>query len=125
MTIKSAGDIVTENKAMREEFAVDRNKIVRPPIHPGLFFGRNILPELQRQRHTIGEIATLLGIARQTLHRVKSGEHPVTPDMAVRLGKLCGNGPDLWLNMQARWDIWHATRRLAPQLKAIPNLRDE
>jgi antitoxin HigA-1 len=109
---------------MNEEIAVDRRKITRPPVHPGAFFERNILPELRRQNRTIGEIARLMGVARQTLHRVMSGEHPVTPDMAVRLGKLCGNGPDLWLNMQARYDGWEAGRRLAPELKKIPTLRE-
>ena len=43
--------------------------------------------------------------------------------MAVRLGKLCGNGPDLWLNLQARWDSWEASRRLAKEVKKIPTLR--
>jgi plasmid maintenance system antidote protein VapI len=38
------------------------------------------------------------------------------------LGKLCGNGPDLWLNMQARHDAWKATRRLGKRLEKIPTL---
>lgn len=102
---------------------VDRAKITCPPTHPGVFFELDILPELRAQRRTLGEIATLLGVSRQTLHQVMRGGAAVTPDMAVRLGKLCGNGPDLWLNMQARHDAWEATRRLAPQLKKIPTLR--
>jgi plasmid maintenance system antidote protein VapI len=32
--------------------------------------------------------------------------------MAVRLGKLCGNGPRLWLNLQSGYDLWHAERRV-------------
>jgi antitoxin HigA-1 len=109
---------------MVEEFPVDRDKIARPPVHPGIFFERQILPEFRRQRRTIGEIATLLGVTRQTLHRVMAGGTAITPDMAVRLGKLCGNGPDLWLNMQARYDAWEATRRLAAEVKKIPTLRE-
>ena len=35
-----------------------------------------------------------------------SGATAISPDLAVRLGKLCGNGPELWLNMQARYDAW-------------------
>jgi addiction module HigA family antidote len=110
---------------MSQEFAVERDKITRAPVHPGVFFERNILPEFLRQRRTIGEIATLLGVSRQALHRVMSGKAAVTADMAVRLGKLCGNGPDLWLNMQARFDAWEASKRLAPELKKIPTLREE
>jgi antitoxin HigA-1 len=110
---------------MKEELPVEREKITRAPVHPGVFFERNILPEFRRQKRTIGEIATLLGVSRQTLHRIMAGEQPISPDTAVRLGKLCGNGPDLWLNMQARHDAWEAARRLAPELKKIPTLREE
>ncbi len=35
-------------------------------------------------------------------------EQPVTPEMAVRLGKWAGNGPALWLGMQQAFDVWHA-----------------
>ena len=110
---------------MTSEYPVDRKKITRPPTHPGVLFERDILPELKRQRCTVGEIAALLGVSRQTLHRVMSGNTAISPDMAARLGKLCGNGADLWLTLQARYDAWEATQRLAEQLKAIPTLREE
>ena len=35
---------------------------------------------------------------------------PVSPEMAVRLGKFCGNGPELWPRMQQAYDLWHAER---------------
>jgi antitoxin HigA-1 len=110
---------------MADEFVIDRKKITRPPAHPGVLFERDILPELRRQGRTIGDIARMLKVSRQTLHRVMSGETAVTPDMAARLGKLCGNGADLWLNLQARYDAWEATQRLAEQLRTIPTLREE
>jgi addiction module HigA family antidote len=109
---------------MTREFAVQRDKITRSPVHPGVFFERNILPEFRRQRRTVGEIARLLEVSRQTLYRVMEGQAAVTADMAVRLGKLCGNGPDLWLNLQARHDAWEAAHRLAEDLKRIPTLRE-
>jgi addiction module HigA family antidote len=106
---------------MGEEYIVDREKITRPPTHPGVLFQRDILPELGRR--TIGEIAKLLGVSRQTLHRIMAGETAVTPDMAVRLGKLCGNGPGLWLRMQAAYDAWEASKRLKREIEKIPMLR--
>jgi antitoxin HigA-1 len=106
-----------------QEFVVQRDKITRSPVHPGVFFERNIMPEFRRQRRTVGEIASLLGVSRQTLYRVMEGQAAVTADMAVRLGKLCGNGPDLWLNLQARHDAFEAAHRLAKDLKRIPTLR--
>ena len=109
---------------MTRELVVQRDKITRSPVHPGVFFERNILPEFRRQRRTVGEIASLLGVSRQTLYRVMEGQAAVTADMAVRLGKLCGNGPNLWLNLQARHDAWEAAHRLAEDLKRIPTLRE-
>ena len=41
--------------------------------------------------------------------------------MAVRLGKFCGNGPDLWLNMQQAFDLWHAEREV--DVSGIPTVR--
>ena len=109
--------------ATKDEFPLERDKITRPPTHPGILFARAILPELRDQHRTIGEIAALLHVSRPTLYRLLAGKHALTADMAVRLGKLCGNGPDLWLNLQARYDAWEATRRLARDLETIPTLR--
>jgi antitoxin HigA-1 len=105
---------------MNQEFIVKREEISRPPTHPGVFFAADILPALGRR--TIGEIAKLLGVSRQTLHRVMAGDTGVSPEMAVRLGKLCGNGPELWLNMQMRYDAWQARRRLGKRIDKIPTL---
>ncbi len=108
---------------MAQELTVDRSKITRAPVHPGVFFERNILPEFLKQRRTVSEVARLLDVSRTNFYRVLAGLSPVTPDMAVRLGKLCGNGPDLWLAMQARYDAWEASHRLADAVAKIPTLR--
>jgi len=42
--------------------------------------------------------------------------------MALRLGKLCGNAPDLWLNLQKRYDLQRAQRELGGKIKTIPTL---
>ena len=92
--------------------------ISRPPIHPGRIFADEVMPELQKKR-TIGKIATLLGISRQNLYRVMAGEVSITPDTAARIGALVGNGTRIWLAMQADYDAWKITKRLAPTLKKI------
>ena len=35
----------------------------------------------------------------------------VTPDMAMRLGKALGNGPQIWLRMQQTFDLWELSQR--------------
>jgi addiction module HigA family antidote len=81
----------------------------REPTHPGLVLREDVLPALGL---TASDAARELGISRQTLHRIMAGKAAVTADMAVRLGKFCGNGPNLWLNLQSAHDVWHAERRL-------------
>jgi len=61
-----------------------------PEMHPGKLLREDILPALGRPRV---EIARLLGVSRQALHAVLTERAAVTPDMALRLGKLRGNGP--------------------------------
>jgi addiction module HigA family antidote len=91
-----------------------------PPMHPGELLREEILPALDRPKT---EIAKLLGVSRQTLYDILDERQPVTPMMALRLGKLCGNGPDLWLNLQKRYDLQQAEQKLGDKIKAIPTLK--
>jgi addiction module HigA family antidote len=90
-----------------------------PPMHPGELLREEILPALDRSKT---EIAKLLGVSRQTLYDVLKEKQPVTPGMALRLGKLCGNGPDLWLNLQKRYDLHQAQQELGEKIRKIPTL---
>jgi len=87
------------------------------PIHPGEILAEDVLPALGMP---VAEAARQLGVSRQTLHAILAGTAAVTPEMALRLGKFCGNGPVVWLNMQKAYDLWHAERKLAEVLKTIP-----
>ncbi len=91
-----------------------------PPVHPGELLREDVLPALGL---TVSEAARELRISRQTLHRILSGTMAVSPEMAVRLGKFCGNGPGLWLRMQAAYDLWHTERRMRGEIKRIPTRR--
>jgi addiction module HigA family antidote len=68
-------------------------------------------------------VAKALGVTRQHLHRVVAEKAPVTPDMAVRLGKFCGNGPEIWLALQQAYDLWHAQKALAKVVAQIPTTK--
>ena len=89
-------------------------------MHPGELLREEILPALDRPK---AEIARLLGVSCQTLYDILEERQPVTPGMALRLGKLCGNGPDLWLNLQKRYDLHYAQQALGEKIKAIPTMR--
>ena len=90
------------------------------PIHPGEILREDVLPALGRPKT---EIARTLGISRQTLYDILNEKQPITAQMALRIGKMCGNGAAIWLNMQRTYDLRIAEAELGDALDAIPMLR--
>jgi len=97
------------------EYFVKR-PLKRSPVHPGEILREDVLPTLGL---SISEAARCLGISRQQLHRVLACTHPITTDMALRIGKFAGNGPGLWLRMQQAYDLWYAEHRMKDELSKI------
>ena len=97
------------------EYSVKR-PLKRPPIHPGEILREDVLPSLGL---SISEAARRLNISRQQLHRVLACTHPITTEMALRIGKFAGNGPGIWLRMQQAYDLWHAEQRMKNELSKI------
>ena len=95
-------------------------EITRPadrcPSHPGAVLD-DILPAMGKSK---AEIARLLSISRQQLYDILTEKTPVSPNIAARIGKLIGNGPAIWLRMQATHNAWHAEREV--DVSAIPTL---
>jgi addiction module HigA family antidote len=86
------------------------------PSHPGAILRLDVLPALGLNA---AEVARRIGVSRQALHNILAEKSAVTPDMALRLGRLCGNGPVLWLRLQQARDLWEAERDLADVLATI------
>ena len=80
----------------------------RCPTHPGALLREDILPALKLPKTAL---ANALGISRQHLHDILRERKPVSAEVAVRLGAAFGDGPDVWLRMQAAYDAWHASRK--------------
>ena len=72
----------------------DRN---RCPTHPGELLREDVIPATGKTR---SEIAALLGISRQHLYDILYERKPVSPTVAVRLGKLFGDGAGVWARMR-------------------------
>ena len=97
------------------EYPVKR-PLKRPPVHPGEILREDVLPALGM---SVSETARRLGISRQQLHRVLACTHPVTTEMALRIGKFAGNGPGLWLRLQQAYDLWQAEQKMKDELSKI------
>jgi addiction module HigA family antidote len=72
---------------------------------------------------SVAAFARALGVSRQMVHGILAERSAVSPEMAVRLGAFFGNGPQLWIDMQTRRDLWLAEKRMAGHLpKTFENL---
>lgn len=92
----------------------------RAPMHSGAILREDVLPSIGEP---VMAVAKKLGVTRQHLHRILAEQAPVTPEMALRLGKFCGNGPGLWLRMQQAYDLWHVERALKGEIAKIPTAK--
>jgi addiction module HigA family antidote len=90
----------------------------RCPTHPGALLREDVIPATGR---TKAEIAGLLGISRQHLYDILQERKPVSATVAVRLGKLFGDGAAVWTRMQAAYDTWQAEQ--TEDVSHIPTIK--
>lgn len=81
------------------------------PPHPGELL-REYLSGMQ-----VGEAAKRLRVARSTLSRLLNSRASFTAPMALRLADALGTEPEVWLNLQQQYDLWHASRRRRPKVE--------
>jgi addiction module HigA family antidote len=106
LTLSNTIESHTKEGNYMAEYIARRNANL-PPLHPGQLLKETVLPALKMSKT---ELAIKLHISRNHLYGILAGKQPVTPPTAVRLGKLCGNGAKIWVNMQAAVDLWEAER---------------
>ncbi|MBM4194708.1 MAG: HigA family addiction module antidote protein [Gemmatimonadetes bacterium] len=92
----------------------------RRPIHPGEMLREDFLPEYGL---TIASLAEAVGVSRQSVNELLRERRAVSPEMALRLGKLFGMSPEFWLNLQRNLDLWDAARELKRKIDHIRPLR--
>ncbi len=81
---------------------------MKNPPHPGLSVWINCLEPLEL---SVTDDARALGVSRQALSRLINGQAGVSPEMAIRLSKAFGTTPDIWIRMQAAYDIAQVKKR--------------
>jgi addiction module HigA family antidote len=74
---------------------------MKNPAHPGAL----VRDDIEELGLSVAEAAAGLGVTRQQLYRVIRGESAVSPEMAVRLERAFGGTADMWLRMQANYDL--------------------
>src|SRR6201984_2701528 len=57
---------------------------------------------------TQGALAKAMGVQRKHVNELCNDRRAVTAPTALILARVFGNGPDFWLNVQRRSDLWEA-----------------
>jgi addiction module HigA family antidote len=78
----------------------------RPPTHPGEILLKDILEPLGRGAQT--EAARRMGITLNRLNEILIGKRGVSAESAVLIGAVTGTSPQMWMRLQADYDLWHA-----------------
>jgi len=88
--------------------AVEKSEIrvQRPPTHPGAVLS----DVLEDTNLSISNFARGIHLSRQTVYKILSGKASVSPEVAVKIGRFLGNGPEVWLGLQVKYDLWIAEK---------------
>jgi addiction module HigA family antidote len=98
----------------------NNRRIERRPVHPGEILREEFLPQYGLPVTGLAEAA---GVSRQSINELLRERRAVSPDMALRLGKLFGTSPEFWLDLQRNVDLWDAARGLRREIEQIRPLR--
>ena len=85
-----------------------------PPVHPGEVLRDEFLTPMAL---SVYRLARELGVSRPRLNDVVRGRRAVTTDTALRLGRYFGTTPAFWINLQTRYDLDVAERRLRRRIE--------
>ena len=85
-------------------------------IHPGEILREEVINSYGL---TIKEAAELLGISRQALSNVINEKSDISPEMALRIAKVFGGTPDIWMRLQTKHDLEIAAKKIS-HFKLIP-----
>ena len=86
---------------MSENFQI----MTRRPTHPGEVLREEFMAEYGL---SVAKLAKLISVSRQSVNELVHERRAVSPDMALRLGKLFGVSPQSWLNLQRNVDLWNS-----------------
>lgn len=95
------------------------SRMKRRPTHPGEMLREDFLTDYDL---TVSGLAEALGVSRQSVNELLRGRRAVSPEMALRLGRLFGNSPEFWLGAQQAVDLWDATQAIKKEVARIKPL---
>lgn len=85
-------------------------------IHPGELLKAELI---EATGLTVTEVAGMLKVSRQAVSNIINEKADVSPEMALRIARVFGGTPDIWLRLQAKYDLEIAEKKIS-HFKLIP-----
>lgn len=92
----------------------------RKPTHPGEIIKEDFMMPLKL---TQTELARALKTSFRTINEILNEKRSISPEMALRLARYLGTTPDVWLGLQADYDLFKARLKSKKTIEEIKPLR--
>jgi addiction module HigA family antidote len=97
--------------------------IKRTPTHPGEILKQDFLAPLGL---TQVQLAKALKTSFRTVNEILNEKRSVSPDMALRLARYFGTSPDVWIGLQADYDLYWARMKSKKTIDEIkPHIKSK
>lgn len=103
------------------EHSMSTTQIRPKTLHPG----KRLAQLLRERKLTAYRCATEIGIQKPRIYELAKCQGSITPSLALRLGRYFGDGAEIWMAEQARYDLARQARAMRVQLNAITPLHGE
>jgi addiction module HigA family antidote len=84
-----------------------------PPVHPGEVLLEDFIKPLGLSQY---RIAKDIGVSPLRISQIVRGQRAITADTAMRLARYLGTSAEVWLRLQARYDLEVAQVKLADRI---------
>jgi antitoxin HigA-1 len=78
------------------------------PMHPGRILAEIYMVELGLNQ---SRLATKIGCAHRKVNEIINGKRGITPEFALDLERVLGTTAEMWVTMQAAYDLWLARQK--------------
>ena len=85
-------------------------------IHPGEYLREELIAA---NGLSVTKVAAMLKVSRQAISNITNEKADISPEMALRIAKVFGRTPDIWLRLQAKYDLEIAAKKIS-RYKLMP-----
>lgn len=80
------------------------------PLHPGRVLDEVYMKEMSLNQ---SQLAELIGCTPRKINEIVNGKRGISPEFAIELEELLGTSAEMWVKMQAEFDLWVARQKVA------------